>query len=107
MRQNIVDELIVQIYRPDLQSFVANISRAEIQEAQQIIPTGIGIMTGLRNNPVPMQQIKSQVRAAQERGLGVTFFYYESLWNDALEPLNERQAGFATLFSISCTPRQN
>lgn len=98
MRQNIVDELIVQIYRPNLQSFVANISRAEIQEAQQIIPTGIGIMTGLRNNPVPMQQIKSQVRAAQERGLGVTFFYYESLWNDAIESLNERQAGFETFF---------
>ena len=98
MRQNIVDELIVQVYRPNLQSFVANISRAEIQEAQQIIPTGIGIMTGLRNNPVPMQQIKSQVRAVQERGLGVTFFYYESLWNDAIESLNERQAGFETLF---------
>ncbi|MHC5854057.1 glycoside hydrolase family 10 protein [Nostoc sp.] len=98
MRQNIVDELIVQIYRPDLKSFVANISRPEIQEAQQIIPTGVGIMTGLRNNPVPMQQIKSQVRAVQERGLGVTFFYYESLWNDALESLQERQAGFETLF---------
>ena len=55
-------------------------------------------MTGLRNNPVPMHQIKSQVRAAQERGLGVTFFYYESLWNDALEPLEERQAGFENLF---------
>lgn len=55
-------------------------------------------MTGLRNNPVPIQQIKSQVRAAQERSLGVTFFYYESLWNDALEPLNERQAEFESLF---------
>jgi len=88
----------VQVYRPNLQSFVANISRPEIQEAQQIIPTGIGIMTGLRNNPVPIQQIKAQVRAAQERGLGVTFFYYESLWNDTPEPLNERQAGFQTLF---------
>ncbi|MFN6488214.1 MULTISPECIES: glycoside hydrolase family 10 protein [unclassified Nostoc] len=98
MRQNIVDELIMQVYRPDLQSFVANISRPEIQEAQKTIPTGIGIMTGLRNNPVPIQQIKSQVRAVQERGLGVTFFYYESLWNDALESLEERQAGFENLF---------
>jgi uncharacterized lipoprotein YddW (UPF0748 family) len=98
VRQNIVDELIVQVYRPNLQSFVENISRAEIQEAQQIIPTGIGIMTGLRNNQVPMQQIKSQVRAVQQRGLGVTFFYYESLWNDAPEPLSDRQAAFETLF---------
>jgi uncharacterized lipoprotein YddW (UPF0748 family) len=98
IRQDIVDELIVQIYRPNLQSFIANISRPEIQEAQQTIPTGVGIMTGLRNNPVPIQQIKSQVRAAQERGLGVTFFYYESLWNYAPEPLNERQAAFEKLF---------
>ncbi|WP_414543166.1 glycoside hydrolase family 10 protein [Nostoc sp. CCY0012] len=100
MRQNIVDELIVQIYRPDLQSFVNNISRTEIQEAQQMIPTGIGIMTGLRNRPVPMQQIKSQVRAAQARGLGVTFFYYETLWNSAPEPPSQRIAGFQNLFPV-------
>lgn len=98
IRLNIVDELIVQIYRPDLQSFVANLSRPEIQEAQKSIPTGVGIMTGLRNNPVPIQQIKSQVRAAQERGLGVAFFYYESLWESAPEPAAERQAGFQALF---------
>ncbi len=98
MRLNIVDELIVQIYRPDLQSFTANISRAEIQEAQQVIPTGVGIMAGLRNRPVPIQQIKSQVRAAQGRGLGVAFFYFESLLNYAPEPLSERQAGFQALF---------
>lgn len=98
IKLNIVDELIVQIYRPNLQSFVANISRAEIQQAQQMIPTGVGIMAGLRNNPVPIQQIKAQVRAAQERGLGVAFFYYESLWESAPEEVAERQAGFQTLF---------
>ncbi|OKH56157.1 hypothetical protein NIES2130_25640 [Scytonema sp. HK-05] len=98
VRLNIVDELIVQIYRPNLQSFIANISRSEIQEAQQIIPTGVGVMAGLRTNPVSMQQIQSQVRAAQQRGLGVAFFYYESLWNSAPEPVAQRQAGFQTLF---------
>jgi uncharacterized lipoprotein YddW (UPF0748 family) len=98
VRLNIVDELIVQIYRPNLQSFIANISRTEIQEAQQMIPTGVGVMAGLRTNPVSMQQIQSQVRAAQQRGLGVAFFYYESLWNSAPEPVAQRQAGFQTLF---------
>lgn len=96
--QNIVDELIVQIYRPDLESFVSKISRREIQEAQQKIPTAIGIMTGLRNRPVSMQQIKSQVRATQARGLGVTFFYYETLWNSAPEPANQRLAAFQNFF---------
>ncbi len=99
VRLNIVDELIVQVYRPNLQSFLENISRPEIKQAQQIIPTGIGIMAGLRNSPVPIQQIQSQVRAAQERGLGVAFFYYESLWDYGSEPVAQRQAGFQTLFS--------
>jgi uncharacterized lipoprotein YddW (UPF0748 family) len=98
VRLNIVDELIVQIYRPNLQGFITNLSRPEIQEAQKSIPTGVGIMAGLRNNPVPMQQIQSQVRAAQERGLGVAFFYYESLWESAPEAVAERQAGFQALF---------
>ncbi|WP_427162501.1 glycoside hydrolase family 10 protein [Aliinostoc sp. HNIBRCY26] len=98
LRKGLIDELIVQVYRPDLQSFVANISRPEIQEAQKTIPTAIGVMTGLRNNPVPIQQIKSQVRATQQRGLGVAFFYYSSMWNYSSESLDERQAGFQALF---------
>ncbi len=98
VRQNLVDELIVQVYRPDLQSFIEQISRSEVQEAQQKIPTGIGIMAGLRHNPVSIEQIQSQTRAAQDRGLGVAFFYYESLWNDAPESVSDRQSGFQALF---------
>ncbi|WP_234300785.1 glycoside hydrolase family 10 protein [Sphaerospermopsis aphanizomenoides] len=98
VRANIVDELVVQVYRDNLESFTAKLSRPEMQEVQQTIPTGVGIMAGLRTKPVPMQQIKSQVRAAQQRGLGVVFFYYESLWNNAQESLNERLSGFKSLF---------
>lgn len=98
LRLSIVDELIMQVYRSELESFTAKISRPEIQEAQQIIPTGIGIMAGLRTRPVPMRQIASQVRAAQNRGLGVALFYYESLWDYGPETATERQAGFQTLF---------
>ncbi len=98
VRMNIVDELIVQVYRHDLNSFTPKIVLPEIQESQQRIPTGIGIMAGLRNRPVSMQQIQAQVQAAQERGLGVTFFYYESLWERAPEPVAERQAAFQNLF---------
>ena len=99
LRLSIIDELIMQVYRSDLQSFTAKISRPEIQEAQQIIPTGVGVMAGLRNRPVPMRQISSQVRAAQGRGLGVALFYYESLWDYGPEAVTERQTAFKTLFS--------
>ncbi len=98
VRLDIVDELIVQIYRPNVESFVQKINRPEFLEAQQKIPTGVGIMAGLRNSPVPMQRIMSQVRAAQQKGLGVAFFYYESLWEQAPESERERLSGFQALF---------
>jgi len=98
VRQNIVDELIVQVYRPDLQSFSEQLVRPEIQEALQKIPTGVGILTGLRNKPVPMQRIQAKVSAARDRGLGVSFFFYESLWEYAPEPITERQSNFQALF---------
>ena len=97
-RLNIVDELVMQVYRENLDSFTSKLSRPEIEEVKQIIPTGIGIMAGLRTKPVSIQQIQSQVRAVQQRDLGVAFFYYESLWNIAPEPLGERLAGFKNLF---------
>ncbi|MFM9267484.1 glycoside hydrolase family 10 protein [Tychonema sp. BBK16] len=101
VRLDIADELIVQVYRPDLESFISKINRPEMQETQKKIPTGVGIMTGLRNRPVSMQQIQSQVRAVQQYGLGVAFFYYESLWEDAPESLEDRLSRFRTFFPIS------
>lgn len=98
VRRNLVDELLVQVYRYDLESFVAEINRAEIQESQTKISTGIGVLSGLRNRPVAIEQIQSQVRAAQERGLGISFFYYESLWHKAPEPIFDRLAGLQALF---------
>jgi len=98
VRQGIVDELIVQVYRNDLQSFVKKINRSEIKETQQKIPTAVGIMAGLRNKPVSINLIKSQVRASHQSGLGVSFFYYESLWNRSQESKEQRKAGFQAMF---------
>ncbi len=98
VRQNIVDELIVQVYLANLQNFQEKISRKEILEAQRKIPTGVAIMAGLRNNPVSMQQIYYQARLAQQIGLGVAFFYYETLWDYAPESVSDRQVGFQNIF---------
>lgn len=113
VRLGIVDELVMQVYRNDLESFISQITRPEVVETQQSIPTGIGIMAGLRNRPVTIAQIQSQVQAAQQRGLGIGFFYYESLWDIAPEPVAQRQSAFAALFPTSRlrdisqnTPRQ-
>lgn len=101
VRLGVVDELVVQVYRNDLSSFVSTVNTPEILETQQLIPTGIGIMTGLRNRPVSISQIESQVRAARERGLGAVFFYYESLWEFGSESVEQRQAAFQQMFPNS------
>ncbi len=98
VRQGIVDELIVQVYRNDLEDFRAQISRPEIAEVQNKISTGIGILSGLRNNNVPMSQIYSQAIATQERGLGISFFYYKSLWGYGPESVSDRQRDLQYLF---------
>lgn len=98
VKKNLVDELIVQIYRPDLPSFVKEMTQPEIKEAQRKIPTGVGILTGLRNRPIGMTQIQAKVQAARQNGLGFSFFFYESLWDEAPEPIQERQSKFQTLF---------
>jgi uncharacterized lipoprotein YddW (UPF0748 family) len=98
VRLSLVDELIVQIYRYDLQSFVNQISRPEIQEARSKIPTGAGVLTGLRTRAVPMSLIRAKVQAARQQGLGVCFFYYETMWNSAKESAAERIAALQALF---------
>ena len=98
VRQNIVDELIVQVYRSDLDDFTAQISRPEIIEVQNKISTGIGILSGLRNSNIPMSRVFAQVINAQERGLGISFFYYKSLWGYGPEPVRDRQKEIQYLF---------
>lgn len=98
VRRNLVDELVVQVYRSDVDSFIAKINRPEMRESQGKISTGVGVLSGLRSKPVPISLIQAQVQAAQERGLGVSFFYYESLWDKAPEPPFDRIAGLQALF---------
>jgi uncharacterized lipoprotein YddW (UPF0748 family) len=107
VRRDIADELIVQLYRTDFNSFAAQVNRPEIQEAKKKISTGVGVLTGLRNRKIPMAQIQSQTKYARSQGLGVTFFYYESLWNSAPESMPQRQAQFQSLLLPASAQAQN
>ncbi len=100
VNRNIVDELIVQVYRPDLQNFLSLINRPEIEVARQKTLTGIAILTGLRSNPAPIRQILPQVQAVRDLNLGISFFYFNSLWNYGPEPIEERLARARTFFSL-------
>ncbi len=98
VKKGVVDELIVQVYRSDLNSFKSKLVLPEMIETQKKIPTAVGILTGLRRQPVPMGRIQQQVFAANNQGLGTVFFYLESLWDEGPESPSDRLSGLQYLF---------
>ncbi len=106
-QQGLIEELVLQVYGDDLRTFTAQLNTPAIQTARRHIPTGVGILTGLRNRPVPMQRIREQIQAVRQQGFaGVSFFFYETLWHLAAEPERDRKAVLQSLFS-SPVPRPN
>lgn len=99
-RKGLIEELIVQIYRSNQNSFLKELSQPEILAAQKHIPVSIGILSGLKGRPVMSGQIKQQVRTTRDRNYaGVAFFFYESLWNMALESPAARKEALLALFN--------
>ena len=102
-----VEELIVQLYRSDLGRFVWEMNRPPAQAARRHIPTAVGVLSGLRGRPVPMERIQEQVRAIRDRSYaGVSFFFYESLWWSDTETLDQRQQSLLQLFPHKATVPQ-
>ncbi len=97
VRRGIADELLVQIYRSDLDSYWPHLSRPEVQEARQRIPTAIAVLSGQRNRPTSLALMAQKLAANRAQGLGVAFFYFESLWSLGPEPPAVRIAGLAQM----------
>ncbi|MEB3233962.1 MAG: family 10 glycosylhydrolase [Cyanobacteriota bacterium] len=99
VRQGIADELLIQIYRDDLPSFVEHLDRPEVRESAAKVPVAMAVMAGQRGKPAALQTLQQQVEATRNSGLGVGLFYLESLWS--LEPAlaDQRKAALAALFA--------
>ncbi|NET10611.1 MAG: family 10 glycosylhydrolase, partial [Symploca sp. SIO2B6] len=77
-----IDDLIIQVYRGSIESFVNELERPRLQALKGTLPISIGILTGLRNQPTNNHLIAQQVQAVRDRTFsGVSFFFYESLGN--------------------------
>lgn len=105
VRRGLVDELLVQIYRPDLEGYLPHLGRAEVIEARARIPTAIAIMSGQRNRPAPLHLLGQKVLANRSQGLGVAFFYFESLWNLGPESPDQRKAELGRWFAAPAPRR--
>ena len=98
-RMGIIEDLVLQIYRNDLNVFISELEYPEVKLAQTHIPVSIGILTGLKNRTVPMAQIKTQIEKVRERKFaGVSFFFYETLWNMSQEKPQQRQQTWQKIF---------
>ena len=101
-RKGLVEELVLQVYRNQLSDFRRELAQPAVQAAKRHIPVGIGILSGIKPRFVPLEQIETQVQTVREEGFaGVSFFFYESLWNLAQEPPEQRQGAFRELFPTS------
>ena len=98
-KQGLIDELILQVYRDDINRFIGELEQPEVQTARQRIPVAIGIMTGVKPRFVAIPQIQQQVETVRDRNFsGMSFFFYESLWTLTQEPSVQRQNAIASLF---------
>ncbi len=81
-RRGLIDELIVQIYRSDMDRFELELDRPDVQVAREFLPVSVGILTGLKGRISDIRQIQRQVEAVRDRHYaGVSFFFYETLGN--------------------------
>ncbi|MEM9245745.1 MAG: family 10 glycosylhydrolase [Cyanobacteria bacterium P01_F01_bin.153] len=91
-RSGWIDELIVQVYRNDMPRFQQELGDRTLQNVSQTVPVSIGLLSGLKAKPVSALTLDQQVRAVRNRQLsGVSFFFYETLWNLTNEPTQQRQ----------------
>lgn len=97
-QEGYLEELVLQVYRDDLNGFLADLKRPELLEAKSHIPVSIGILTGLRIRPMSFLTVKEQIQLTRDRQFaGTTFFFYET-WKQMMESETQK-AEFKTLFS--------
>jgi uncharacterized lipoprotein YddW (UPF0748 family) len=98
-RKGLIEELIVQLYRNNMEAFNRELAQPDLQLAKAHIPTAIGILSGLKGRPTGLRLLQQKIdRSRQEDFAGVSFFFYESLWNFGTESVVQRQNFFQKMF---------
>ncbi len=101
-RENYIDEIVLQVYRSNIQRFTNELERTEVELAKNNLPFAIGILTGLKNNSTPMDAIEEQVESVRKRNFaGVSFFFYESLWRWSKESEESRNIAWEQIFKTT------
>jgi uncharacterized lipoprotein YddW (UPF0748 family) len=91
VREGLVDELVVQLYRDSEEALNNEIASPELQEAKQKIPVSIGLYSGRSDKKIPVTTLESQAKFVRSKGLaGFAFFFYESVFHISPDSPQER-----------------
>jgi uncharacterized lipoprotein YddW (UPF0748 family) len=80
---DLIDELVIQVYRYDLKGFQGELAKPELQSIKH--KTSIGILTGLKGKVQPLQLIQEQIAAVETAKFqGFACFFYETAIDPSL-----------------------
>ena len=79
VKQKIVDEVVLQIYRPTPEAVVASLSNSGIHTASYYVPVGVGISATWNVVPFSLNTVQKQVVAVKQQGYGYSIFSWEYL----------------------------
>jgi uncharacterized lipoprotein YddW (UPF0748 family) len=100
VQRGIVDEVVVQIYRPRSAQMPAFLENRSLKQARRKVPVSVGIYTGPFFGAKSLPEVKKQVEVVRSFGYsGVSFFCWETtLWLFKPDSENKTEKMYSTLF---------
>jgi uncharacterized lipoprotein YddW (UPF0748 family) len=78
----LVDQVILQVYRPEIRAFQSILDQPQLNALRQQVPLSIGLYTGPMKQPKPIAQVQQEIQAVRDRnytGFGL-FCWETSFW---------------------------
>ena len=87
VRQGLVDEVVVQIYRDNLAALGRELAHPSLAAAAQRVPVRVGLLAGLKSQPKDPGLLQRERALVKQRGYGgIDLFFYESARRHFPEP---------------------
>ncbi|MGV0024300.1 glycoside hydrolase family 10 protein [Phormidesmis priestleyi] len=106
VKLGLVDEVVVQVYRPDLSGLKAELEGGGFRDLSSQVPIAIGLYAGRFLSAKPIQQLQREVETVRSSQYsGVSFFCWETtFWLFKGSSQTQVERSFAKLFPTASRP---